>query len=92
MSGANSTYEIRLRAVRAVLEENIPITTVALAYGADRTTIYRWVVRYQEAGDKAGLVRRAVSGRPIKLEEVDGDALRAMVLSQGDCAMMGNLG
>lgn len=81
MSGANSTYEIRLRAVRAVLEENMPITTVARAYGADRTTIHRWVVRYEEAGDEAGLLRRAVSGRPRKLEVLDTDALRAIVLA-----------
>ncbi len=81
MSGANSTYEIRLRAVRAVLDEHIPITTVAQAYGADRTTIYRWVVRYQEAGDDAGLVRRPVTGRPKRLTEVDAEALRTIVLA-----------
>jgi transposase len=38
-------------------------------------------VRYEKAGDEAGLLRRPVSGRPKKLEEVDTDALRMMVLA-----------
>lgn len=80
MSGANSTYDTRLRAVRAVLDEKMPIITVARAYGTDRTTIHRWIVRYQEA-DESGLLRRPVSGRPKKLQEVNADALRKIVLA-----------
>jgi transposase len=81
MSGVNSSYELRLRAVRAVREEKIPAATVARAYGVDRITMYRWLRRYREAGNQAGLLRRPVSGRPRKLAELDADALRNIVLA-----------
>ncbi|MBM4000966.1 MAG: hypothetical protein FJ297_15745, partial [Planctomycetes bacterium] len=40
---AYSTYDIRVRAMRAVLEERLPVTVVAQAYGTDRSTIHRWL-------------------------------------------------
>jgi transposase len=80
MSGANSTYDVRLRAVRAVLEEELPLTVVARAYGADRTTLHRWLVRY-EAGGESALLRRQATGHPKKLCEMDADALRTIVLA-----------
>lgn len=81
MSGAtHSTYDIRLRAVRAVLDEQIAVTLVAQAYGTDRTTVHRWVARFQE-NQEAGLARRPGNGRPRKLGSLDRDALRKLVLS-----------
>ena len=82
MSGATSysTYDIRVRAVRAVLDERLPVTVVAQAYGADRSTVHRWISRYHVNGE-SGLVRKAVSGRPRKLSEVDKDALKEIVLA-----------
>jgi len=82
MSGATtySTFDIRVRAVRAVFDENLPVTVVAQAYGTDRSTIHRWISRYHENGD-SGLARRAVSGRPRKLEDVDKDVLKKIVLA-----------
>ncbi len=82
MSGATtySTFDVRVRAVRAVLDENLPVTVVAQAYGTNRSTIHRWISRYHADGD-SGLVRRAVSGRPRKLEEVDEDVLKKIVLA-----------
>jgi transposase len=82
MGGAiYSTYDIRLRAVHAALEEQLPVTLVAQAYGTDRSTIHRWIGRYRTAGGVRGLVRRPVSGRPRKLEELDRDGLLSIVLS-----------
>lgn len=54
-------------------------TAVAAAYGIERTTLYRWVQRYEVDGE-SGLDRKAGSGRPRKLEELSEDELRALVL------------
>jgi transposase len=75
-----STYEIRTRAVQAVRVERLPISVVAQAYGTDRTTIHRWLSRYDREGE-AGLTRRPVSGRPRKLDDLDNAALRRVVMA-----------
>lgn len=75
-----STFEIRVRAVRAVLK-GTPITQVAKAYHSDRCTIHRWVQCYQETGDESGLQRRPVSGRPRKLEQLSEYNLKRLVLA-----------
>lgn len=78
--GTYSTYDIRVRAIRAVREEHMPVTLVAQAYGADRSTVHRWLSRFDTQGD-AGLVRRPVSGRPRKVASLDREALRKIVLT-----------
>ena len=78
--GTYSTYDIRIRAIRAVREQHIPVTVVAQAYGTDRSTVHRWLSRFDTQGD-AGLVRRPVSGRPRKVASLDREALRKIVLS-----------
>jgi transposase len=81
MSGTvHSTYDIRLRAVGAVLEEQLPVTVVARAYGTDRSTVHRWISRFQTRGE-SGLLRKRGSGRPRKLENVDRQMLREIILS-----------
>lgn len=81
MSGRTySTFDIRHRAVLAVVVEGLPVTLVARAYRTDRITLYRWLVRYEAEGEQ-GLVRRPVTGRPRKLAEFERDALRAIVLA-----------
>lgn len=78
---AYSTYEIRERAVHAVLDEALPVTVVARAFGTDRSTIHRWVSRYHLAGGEQGLLRKPVPGRPRKLEVLDRESLQALVLA-----------
>jgi transposase len=81
MSGApNSTYDTRLRAVRAVLDERLPVTFVAQAYGVERTTVHRWVSRHQQSGE-SGLHRQPGNGRPRKLQDLDQRALKNIVVS-----------
>jgi len=81
MSGAPySTYDVRVRAVRAALVEQLPVAVVAQAFGTERSTIYRWISRYQDNGE-TGLVRRPVSGRPTKLNELDAQTLKDIVLT-----------
>ena len=70
----HSTYEVRLRAVRAVCEEHLPVTVVARAYGTDRNTVHRWISRFHGNGE-SGLLRKRGNGRPRKLEELDRDTL-----------------
>lgn len=81
MSGAtHSTYDVRLRAVRAVCEEHLAVTLVAQAYGTDRTTVHRWISRFRRNGE-LGLLRKEGNGRPRKLGELDRDTLKDIVLS-----------
>lgn len=81
MSGAiHSTYDVRLRAVRAVCEEHLPVTLVAQAYGTDRTTVHRWVSRFRRNGE-VGLLRKGGNGRPRKLGELDREKWKHIVLS-----------
>ena len=81
MEGATySTLEIRGRAVHAVLKERLSVTIVAQAFGTDRSTIHRWLSRYESAGEP-GLVRRPVTGRPRKLADLDPRSLRSIVMA-----------
>jgi len=75
-----STFDVRLRAVHAVLEERLPVATVSLAYGTDRCTIHRWVSRFRQQGE-SGLLRRPVSGRPRKVARLDQNRLKSIVLA-----------
>lgn len=79
MESKCSTYDIRLRAVRAV-KDGMSICDVAKAYQTDRTTVYRWYKRY-EADSASGLVRRPGSGRPRIIDKLDSGKLTELVLS-----------
>jgi transposase len=76
----NSTYDVRVRAVRAVVENGLSVTEVARSYGTNRTTVHRWLARFYSEGDE-GLVRRPVPGRPRKMPDWDAPALRTIVMS-----------
>jgi transposase len=70
--------EMRERAVRSVLQGQAH-GQVAEAYCIERTTLYRWVCRYQAHG-AAGLLRKTGSGRPRLLTAFDMEALNDIVL------------
>ena len=74
-----STYEIRIRAVRAT-HNGMSVSEVATAYQTHRSTIHRWVQRYSMGKGVQGLERRAVSGRPRKTEALSQGKLRSIVL------------
>jgi transposase len=76
--GRYSTLEIRAGAVEAV-SRGLPVGNVADAYGIDRTTLFRWVTRYDENG-MDGLKRKKGSGRPRLLENLNKEALWKIVL------------
>lgn len=76
--GRYSTLEFRESAVQAVVQGQPP-GQVADAYAIDRTTLYRWVRRFDECGHM-GLRRTAGSGRPRLLAEFDDLALNDIVL------------
>jgi len=73
-----SSYEMRLRAVQAV-RRGLSISNVATAYRTNRSTVFRWIQRYTEAG-RIGLLRKPGSGRPRKLEYLDPVDFRNFVL------------
>lgn len=72
-----STYEIRIRAVRASLK-GMAQNAVADAYQVSRSTIHRWVSRYHQQKE-SGLARGAVSGRPSALESIKDKTFIAVV-------------
>jgi transposase len=75
-----SSFDIRLRAVRAVIEDGLTVTDVANAYGTDRSTVHRWLARFTADGEN-GLVRKPVPGQPRKVAALDSDALIDIVLA-----------
>ena len=77
--GSHLSAEFRERAVRGV-QNGMSRKAVADAYGIDRATLYRWIQKYSVEGD-VGLERKEGSGRRRKLEELDEDALRGLILN-----------
>jgi transposase len=75
-----STYDVRVRAVQAVLDDKLSVTHVASAYGTDRSTLHRWLARFEAEGEH-GLHRRPVSGRPRKIANLDTVGLTEVLLS-----------
>jgi len=69
---------MRVRAVQAV-RRGMGICAVAAAYQTDRSTVFRWMQRYGEEGT-SGLLRRTGSGRPRKLQDLDEEDWRSLVL------------
>lgn len=79
MSGEGySTFDVRIRAVQAV-ERGWAVAEAADAFGTTRRTLQRWLSRYRNWGED-GLVRTPGSGRPRKLQDVNEQQLRAIVL------------
>lgn len=76
--GTHLSADVRGRAVRAV-QDGMSRTAVAAAYGVERTTLYRWMQKYEVDG-QTGLERKPGSGRCRKLEELEENELRAIVL------------
>jgi transposase len=74
-----STLEVRVRAVNAV-HGGMTVGQAAHAHGVDRTTLHRWLRRHQVDGE-AGLQRRPVSGRPRKLQSINGYNLKRIVMA-----------
>src|SRR5438552_7000900 len=75
-----STYDVRIRAVHAVLRDGVAVTKVAEAYGTDRTTLHRWLARFKAEGH-CGLERRPVPGRPRKIANLNAAKLVAIVMA-----------
>ena len=78
MPGAQSSQDLRIRAVEAV-RRGMPIAEVAAAMCMNRSTVFRWVKRFGDAGID-GLLRRPGSGRPRKLEYLTEKSLFSLVL------------
>lgn len=75
-----SSLDVRMRAVRAVIDDGLTITAVARAFGMDRSTVHRWLERFAANGEK-GLERSPVPGRPRKIASLDSDCLTEIVLA-----------
>ncbi|MGD9126104.1 MAG: helix-turn-helix domain-containing protein [Planctomycetia bacterium] len=62
-SKSHTSKETKYQAVQAVLR-GMSRNEVAQAYGIDRATLYRWIVRFKNDGQD-GLSRKPGSGRPV---------------------------
>ena len=78
MGTSQCTYELRFRAVQAVFN-GLDVCEVAEAYGTHRSTIFRWLDRYDKETEE-GLLRRHGSGRPRKLECLSERGLQKLTL------------
>jgi transposase len=76
--GRYSTFDVRIRAVEAV-ERGLPIGQVADTFDVDRSTLFRWLQKYQTNGED-GLQRQVGSGRPRLLEDLEEKDLRWIVM------------
>ena len=80
MAKKYSTYEVRERAVKAVLKGH-SVAGVADLYHVVRTTLHRWLARYYSQGQTfEGLARKSGSGRPRALDVEAWEHLTQMVL------------
>jgi len=61
--GKYSTYDVRIRAVKSILDGQRKID-VAKAYQVDYTTLYRWCKRYEDNKNYSDLQRQPCCGRP----------------------------
>jgi len=76
--GRYSSVDIRVRAVEAV-KRGMAVGQVAEAFRVDRTTLFRWLRKYQTNGQD-GLQRKPGSGRPRLLEDLEEGDLRQIVM------------
>ncbi|WP_134705218.1 helix-turn-helix domain-containing protein [Ammoniphilus sp. YIM 78166] len=60
-SSRHSSVEVKLEAVRQVLEVKRPVAEVALELGLHRDTVNRWVNTYKEKGPEGLESSRAIS-------------------------------
>lgn len=61
------------------MERGLAVGQVADTFGIDRTTLFRWLGKYQSNG-LGGLQRKAGSGRPRLLDDLSEDDLRQIVM------------
>ena len=73
-----STFDLRRHAVEAV-RRGMSQTEIAETYGIDRTTLYRWLKRFDQDGID-GLRRSPGSGRPKKRPALTDEYLKKIVL------------
>lgn len=76
--GRYSTFDVRVRAVEAV-KRGLATGQVAEAFNVDRSTLFRWMQNYQAQGHD-GLQRKAGSGRPRLLDDLEETDLRQIIM------------
>jgi len=75
-----SSYDTRLRAVNAILK-GIDVISVAITFDTHRSTLYRWLDKYNRTKSPKGLLRKIGSGRPRLFNQLKENDLLSMVLT-----------
>ena len=60
------SVDVKQKAVQRILENNMPVTEVAMDLGLHRDTVYRWVNAYKEKGIEGLENPRALSSSSSK--------------------------
>lgn len=68
LGGCNSTFEIRKNAIDAYLN-NCSVYEISKTYNVNRSTVYRWIEKYNQGKSFDNLKRKPVSGRPSKIHD-----------------------
>jgi transposase len=61
---SHNSVEVKLEAVRHVLENKIPVAEVAGGLGLHRDTVNRWVISFKNHGEQGLVSPRSIS-RPL---------------------------
>ena len=72
---------MRILAVRRVIEDGEAPSDVIKSFGLARTSIYRWLERYEEAGWE-GLVEKIAQGPEPKLDEKQRQQVKRWILGK----------
>lgn len=75
----------RLRAVEAVVKDNLPVAAVAKRFKVNLRTLYLWLARYRKSG-RSGIAARPAPGAPKKLQEKDLRRLEKKILKGAKAA------
>lgn len=59
----------KYKAVQSILAGSQSVMNVAKSFGVSRSSVYRWLERYEDEGS---LARKPVSGRPPKIDQTSG--------------------
>jgi len=74
------SYDTRLCAVKAILK-GIDVISVARTFDTHRSTLYRWLDKYNGAKSPKGLLRKIGSGRPRLFNQLKENDLLSMILT-----------
>ena len=72
----HARYEERVRAVKSIKDQGLPIDVVAKAYGRHIATIYRWIELYEKHNSYKALKTKHRTGAPCLILKKEAKKIR----------------